>query len=79
MSEVVELALHRRQSRRSAPFPPSAASEGDELIDVKLSFQQLVLLRRALDALRTLGAYAPQDELLGDTSQLVDLALARAV
>jgi len=45
---------------------------------VKLTFQQLVLLRRALDTLKTLSSYAPQDELLGDTSQLVDLALGQS-
>jgi hypothetical protein len=47
--------------------------------ELKLSFGQLALIYKSLQAVKTLGAFPPQDELLNDTIQLVDLALNKAV
>jgi hypothetical protein len=51
--------------------------DGGESADVELeiSFRQLTLIYQSLQAVKTLGAFAPQDELLQDTLHLVDLAL----
>ena len=46
---------------------------------LRLSFGELALIYKSLQAARTLGALPPQDELLNDTIQLVDQALKRAV
>jgi hypothetical protein len=48
-------------------------------IDVKLTFAQLALVYKSLQAAKTLEALGAQDELLDDTLQLVDLALAHSV
>jgi hypothetical protein len=47
--------------------------------ELSLSFSELALIYRSLQAVKTLGALPPQDELLNDTIQLVDQALNRAV
>jgi hypothetical protein len=47
--------------------------------ELQLSFGELALIYKSLQAVRTLGALPPQDELLNDTLQLVDQALNRAV
>jgi hypothetical protein len=47
--------------------------------DLELSFGQLALVYKSLQAAKTLGALPPQDELLNDTLQLVDVALKKAV
>jgi hypothetical protein len=46
--------------------------------ELKLSFAELVLIYKSLQAVQTLGALALQDELLTDTMQLVDQALTEA-
>jgi imidazolonepropionase-like amidohydrolase len=46
--------------------------------ELRLSFRELALIHKSLRAVKTLGALPPQDELLNDTIQLVDQALARA-
>ena len=69
---------HGRTSRprlRVLSPPP----RNDDAVEIQLSFRQLVLIRRSLEAVRTLDVYPPQDELLGDTTHLVDLALKKAV
>jgi hypothetical protein len=43
--------------------------------EVALTFDELALIYKSLEATKTLGALPPQDELLDDTIQLVDLAL----
>jgi len=48
-------------------------------VELKLSFQQLTLIYQSLQAVKTLGALAPQDELLQDTLHLVDLALDKGL
>jgi hypothetical protein len=47
--------------------------------ELRLSFRELALIYKSLQATKTLGALPPQDELLDDTIQLVDRALNRAV
>jgi hypothetical protein len=49
------------------------------LMQVQLTFDQLALIRKSLQAARTLAVLPPQDELLDDTIELVDLALIEAV
>jgi hypothetical protein len=44
-------------------------------IGLRLTFDQLALVYKSLQAAKTLGVLSPQDELLDDTLQLVDLAL----
>jgi hypothetical protein len=46
---------------------------------LQLSFGELALIYKSLQAVKTLGAFPPQDELLNDTLRLVDQALNRAV
>jgi len=47
--------------------------------ELKLGFGELALVYKSLQAVKTLGALPPQDELLNDTIQLVDQALRRAI
>jgi Putative zinc-finger len=61
---------------RTAPLEPRATTETYEL---RLAFGELALIYKSLQAVRTLGALPPQDELLNDTMELVDQALKRAV
>jgi hypothetical protein len=51
----------------------------DQAHALKLTFGQLALVYKSLQAVKTLGALPPQDELLNDTIQLVDLAMEEAV
>jgi hypothetical protein len=46
---------------------------------LQLTFDQLVMIQKSLQTVRTLGVVPPQDELLGDTMQVVDQALGDAV
>ena len=46
--------------------------------DLRLTFDELVLIYRSLQAVKTLRALPPEDELLDGTMQLVDQALAQA-
>jgi hypothetical protein len=47
--------------------------------ELKLTFGELALVYKSLQAVKTLGALPPQDELLNDTIQLVDQALSNAI
>jgi hypothetical protein len=47
--------------------------------ELKLTFGELALVSKSLQAVKTLGALPPQDELLDDTIQVVDQALKRAM
>jgi hypothetical protein len=69
------LSLVTTPSRRGSTW---AGREADD-IELKLSFRQLTLIHKALQAVKTLGELPPQDELLNDTLHLVDLALDEAV
>ena len=73
-----------RPSLRVIPTrpPPTASKEAtnkDETYELSLTFSQLVLVSKSLQAVKTLGHLPPQDELLDDTIHLVTLALTRAV
>lgn len=46
---------------------------------VQLTFDQLALIHKALQAVRTLAVLPPRDELLDDTIDVVDQALDRVV
>jgi hypothetical protein len=50
-----------------------------EDIDLRLTFDQLALVYKSLQAARTLAVLPRQDELLEDTLQLVDSALDHSV
>jgi len=45
----------------------------------RLTFDELALVYTSLEAVETLRALPPQDELLNDTIQLVDQALSDAI
>ncbi len=47
--------------------------------ELKLTFDELALIYKSLQAVKTLGALPLQDEVLNDTIQLVDEALDKAV
>jgi hypothetical protein len=62
---------------RTAPLKP--ARTATEAYELKLGFGELALIYKSLQAVKTLGALPPQDELLDDTLELVDQALKKAV
>ena len=66
------------RTRLSIDVPPtqSAAAPKQELT---LTFDELALIYRSLQAVKTLGALPSEDELLDDTIQLVDQALNDAI
>ena len=47
--------------------------------DLLLTFDELALIYKSLQAVKTLGGLPPHDELLDDTIQLVDQALNAAI
>jgi hypothetical protein len=51
----------------------------EHTIELNLTFRELTLIHRSLQATKTLGVFAPQDELFNDTIQFVDQALNEAV
>jgi hypothetical protein len=57
----------------SDPRPPQRGEESPK--EVRLTFDELALIYKSLEAVRTLGALPPQDELLEDTIQIVDQSL----
>ena len=46
---------------------------------IRLTFDQLAMIHKSLQAVRTLALLPPEDELLDDTMELVDQALSEAV
>jgi predicted nucleic acid-binding protein len=52
---------------------PAAAPR--ERVAVRLSFSELALIHKSLQAVKTLGAVPHQDELLNDTMQIVDVTM----
>jgi hypothetical protein len=54
-------------------------SQDDRNTRLELTFGQLVLIYKSLQAVRTLAVLPLRDELLDDTMQLVDQALDRAL
>jgi hypothetical protein len=53
-----------------SPVPPQNGKR-----ELRLSFDELALIYKSLEAVKTLGALPPQDELLEDTIQVVDQSL----
>jgi hypothetical protein len=47
--------------------------------ELTLSFDELVLIYKSLQAAKTLGALPPEDELLDDTIEVVDNALESGI
>ena len=56
---------------RAQPLQSGEASRQE----VRFTFDQLALIHKSLEAVKTLGALPPQDELLQDTIQGVDQSL----
>jgi hypothetical protein len=55
---------------------PGEAEGSERLVRaLRLSFDELALIYKSLEAVKTLGALPPQDELLEDTIQVVDQSL----
>jgi hypothetical protein len=73
----------RRPSLRLASPPTTnrstAPGRDDQTHVLKLTFGQLALVYKSLQAVKTLDTLPPQAELLNDTIQLVDLAMTEAV
>jgi hypothetical protein len=71
-----------RPTLRLAPAPPKRSRRTwyteERPIELKVSFRELTLIHKSLQAVKTLGAQA-QDELLDDAIHLIDLALNEAV
>ena len=64
---------------RPGPLREAAWRRGEERThELQLTFDELALIYRSLQAAKTLGMQPPEDELLNDTMQLVDQALSRA-
>ena len=57
---------------RSDPRPPQ---RGEAPKEVRLTYDELALIYKSLEAVKTPGALPPQDELLEDTIQIVDQSL----
>jgi hypothetical protein len=53
-----------------SPVPPQ-----NGMRELRLSFDELALIYKSLETVKTLGALPPQDELLEDTIQIVDQSL----
>jgi hypothetical protein len=62
-----------RARARSDPRPPQRGEASPT--EVRLTFDELALIYKSLEAVKTLGALPPQDELLEDTIQIVDQSL----
>jgi hypothetical protein len=71
-----------RPALRLAPTPPARGvptwQTEQRPIELKVSFRELTLIHKSLEAAKILGAHE-QDELFNDTIHLVDLALSEAV
>jgi hypothetical protein len=65
--------------RRLRLVPTSWRGLEEETIELRLSFHELVLVHKSLQAVKILDGLGSQDELLDDTTRLVDLALKRAL
>jgi hypothetical protein len=74
---------HARGNLRLVATPTTTGftehRRNDQTHELKLTFGQLALVYKSLQAVKTLGALPPQDELLNDTIQLVDLVMREAV
>jgi hypothetical protein len=66
------------RTRLSIEVPPTRSAPAPKQ-ELTLTFDELALIYKALQAVKTLGVLRPQDELLDDTIQLVDQALNDAI
>ena len=66
------------RTRLSIDVPPTQ-SAGAPKQELTLTFDELALIYRSLQAVKTLGALPSEEELLDDTIQLVDQALNDAI
>lgn len=85
LRELVGTDLPDREANRLArvdAFLRDAAGRPNrtlrERTQVRLTFDELALVYKSLQAAKTLGVTPPQDELLEDTIQAVDQALDEA-
>jgi predicted anti-sigma-YlaC factor YlaD len=81
---VTALRTPARPSSRLVTPPPETAGSARQRTngqthELKLTFGELALVYKSLQAAKTLGALPPDDDLLDDTIQLVDQALSDAV
>ena len=74
-----DVAPPRPRLVTSTPSAVSTQRREPEDHELRVSFSELTLIYKSLQAVKALGALHPQDELLNDTIQLVDQALERAV
>jgi hypothetical protein len=70
-----------RLSLVTVPVPRTASAwqRPEPENELRLTFHELALIYKSLQAAKTLGALPSQDELLDDTIELVEQALNRAV
>ncbi len=66
------------RTRLSIASPPARTAVARKR-ELTLTFDELALIYKSLQAVKTLGALPPQDELLNDTIELVDQALNAAI
>jgi aconitase B len=79
VSKHVEGCSGCRAFQAQAERNVAAVRAATRMYELKLGFAELALIYKSLQAVKTLGAMPPQDELLGDTMELVDQALRKAV
>jgi hypothetical protein len=66
------------RTRPSSDAPPTRSAPATKH-ELRLTFDELALIYKSLQAVKTLGALPSEDELLEDTIQLVDQALNDAI
>ena len=66
------------RTRLSIDVPPTRSAPATKQ-ELTLTFDELALIYKSLQAVKTLGALPSEDELLEDTIQLVDKALNDAI
>src|SRR5262249_28274746 len=79
--DAARLAPHADRDVRTTEEPrrPGLRLVADhEACELSLTWAQLVLVHKSLQAVKRLGHPRPQDELLEDTIHVVDLAMAKA-
>ena len=73
-----DVAPRRPRLVTTAPAAASTRRREPEAHTLRVSYSELTLIYKSLQAVKALGALPPQDELLNDTIHLVDQALQRA-
>jgi hypothetical protein len=66
------------RTRLSIDGPPARSAAAPQR-ELTLTFDELALIYKSLQAVKTLGTLPSEDELLDDTIQLVDQALNDAI